>query len=606
MVPSVPLSLERSHPTSLSLSLSVQVQKHNENINHERRTRSGCYSKREAEDTLEDTLSLQSTHYQPKRHTMERFSYQVGDQVEAVKWEEERRLWYGARIVEIIFSRSRHPCFFVHFEGWPVDQADWVDEEDIQPPHLQMQYGPLGKESHESWKDYSEFHDDHAKGPCLTGLVHDTRMSLHDCPCHGDRGVHPEQPLRITSILETLHSQRLLRYFRRVQAREITQAELLRVHTFAHVYNYFSSHTNKITSIAALLNPITTTELETTDENSSSSKRNPQRRHFPLMASNSVTPPDLIYKMSCGELGIAIDTTFHPHHSSYSARVSAGALIELSNQVVEGHLQNGFALIRPPGHHAEEDAAMGYCFFNNVAVAVASILETHASTIRKVLILDCHGNGTQKIFYDNPNVLYISVHRWDQGTFYPYSGTPEECGEGSGLGRNVNIALSASEERPKPMGDTEFMAAFYHIILPITRQFKPDMIFVSAGYDAAEGHPEHLGGYKVTPRGFALMTKMINDLAKELCHGRLVLTLEGGYALQPLADSASATIKPNQGAFQSLRQVVEIQKKYWDLPDYLFKLSFKFHLPATWRATHSIANRPRRVKASKPEVVSGY
>lgn len=125
-------------------------------------------------------------------------------------------------------------------------------------------------------------------------------------------------------------------------------------------------------------------------------------------------------------------------------------------------------------------------------------------------IIYSHGNGTQKIFYDNPNVLYISIHRWDKGTFYPFTGSPTECGEGAGLGRNVNIALSSSEDKPSkfsnsmlfifnqlfsssgPMGDTEFVAAFYHFVIPIAKQFQPDMIFVSAGFDAAEGHPENV------------------------------------------------------------------------------------------------------------------
>ncbi|RCH79328.1 Histone deacetylase 4, partial [Rhizopus azygosporus] len=207
-----------------------------------------------------------------------------------------------------------------------------------------------------------------------------------------------------------------------------------------------------------------------------------------------VAPPGLICEMTCGELGIAVDTTFHPLYTSLSARIAAGSLLSLVESIVNGRLRNGFALIRPPGHHAEDDTAMGFCFYNNVAVAVADTLEKYPSKIKKILIIDWdihHGNGTQKMFYDNPNVLYISLHRWDRGKFYPFTGAPEECGEGPGLGNNVNIAFSSSEDKPRPMGDTEFVAAFYYFVIPIARQFHPDMIFVSAGFDAAEGHPEN-------------------------------------------------------------------------------------------------------------------
>ncbi|KAL0096184.1 hypothetical protein J3Q64DRAFT_1706626 [Phycomyces blakesleeanus] len=587
-------------------------------------------------------------------------SYRVGNQVEVDRWEEDQRIGCAARVVEIIQTDQQSTeLVFVHFEGWPPDQADWVKPQEISSPSTKTHYGPLGKESDESWEEYGDFYYQQSKdkqnaNPVRqTGLVQDLRMSFHACPCHERETVHPEQPGRIRSILDAFYTNRMLRYFRRVHAREVTKEELMRVHTFAHVRNYYPYHT-KATSIEALLNPTpppptTTTTANVTprptshllhlvpSENTVNTLFPPSPPLLPLTTNNTTltspnTPPGLIHQMTCGELGIAGDTTFHPHHSSLSARVSAGALIELSNQIVEGRLRNGFALIRPPGHHAEDDGAMGYCFFNNVAVAVASILETYPKVVKKVLIIDWdlhHGNGTQSIFYDNPNVLYISIHRWDNGSFYPFSGGPEECGVGPGLGRNVNIALSASEEKPRPMGDTEFVAAFHHIIIPIARQFDPDMIFVSAGYDAAEGHSEQLGGYSVTPHGFGLITKMVNDLAKEVCQGRLVLTLEGGYALEPLANSAAASVaqlleadtgqnrilsyteslhttKPNLGAQQSFRQVVNIQKDYWDLPDYLFKPNYRFHLPSLWRATHSITHRPRRNRQPKLEVLESY
>ncbi|KAI9357707.1 hypothetical protein BD770DRAFT_419935 [Pilaira anomala] len=560
------------------------------------------------------------------------------DQVEAIKWTDDAKEWYCARVVEILNDHDES-LVFVHYEGWPPDEADWISPTLIRNIQHPLQYGPTGPESESSWNDYAEFYisDSGEQARHHTGLVQDRRMSLHCCPCHSRETIHPERPDRISSILQAFHNNRLLRYFGRIHAREITTTELLRVHTFSHVRNYYplddssmvikkeESKPLKVTSIAALLNPAPAlnTRQKTVmrgvgggvvvQADQDLIKR--QHRRFSSAAAavdasqsnpDPVAPPGLVCKMSCGELGIAVDTTFHPLHSSLSARVAAGALLSLVHPIIQGQMRNGFALVRPPGHHAENDAAMGFCFYNNVAVAVADTLEKYPTKIKKILIIDCHGNGTQKIFYDNPNVLYISIHRWENGQFYPFSGAPNECGEVDGLGRNVNIALSSSVE-------------------------KPNMIFVSAGFDAAEGHPENLGGYNVSPRGYALLTKMVKDLADEVCDGRLVLTLEGGYELQPLAATCAASaaqlflpntvpdqqittfkhtlnaIKPNIGAVESFRKVVQIQKAYWKFPDTVTSSNFRFTLPTDWRATDSISTRPRRDKKPvKIPLVEGY
>ncbi|KAI8061825.1 uncharacterized protein B0P05DRAFT_556791 [Gilbertella persicaria] len=613
----------------------------------------------------------------PYRH----LSWKIGEQVEAIKWTGDAKEWYCARVVEILNDINDEFLVFVHYEGWAPDEADWISPTLIRSVKnfSRLQYGPKGPENDQSWKDYADFYDSKQgeQARYHTGLVQDRRMSLHCCPCHSRETIHPERPDRISSILQTFHSNRMLRFFKRLHAREITAEELLRVHTFSHVRNYYPldeediqvrkeaklSKPLKITSIAALLNPAPTHDTPVKMTRSPSNnlpmvmrgvgggvviqadqdhiKR--QHRRFSSAAAaadasqsdpHPNAPPGLVCKMTCGELGIAVDTTFHPLYSSLSARVSAGALLALVEPIVEGYVRNGFALIRPPGHHAEDDMAMGYCFYNNVAVAVAEILEKYPAKIKKILIIDWdihHGNGTQKIFYDNPNVLYISIHRWDKGQFYPFTGAPDECGEGPGTGLNVNIAFSASEDKPKPMGDTEFVAAFYHFVLPIAKQFHPDMIFVSAGFDAAEGHPENLGGYHVTPRGYAIMTKMIKDLAEEVCDGRLVLTLEGGYELQPLAATCAASvaqlfqpdtlpdqqiasfkhtlnaIKPNLGAVESFREITLVQQKYWKFSDAMLSPNFRFSLPNDWRATDSISTRPRRDKKPiKIPIVEGY
>ncbi|KAG2224058.1 hypothetical protein INT45_004939 [Circinella minor] len=561
--------------------------------------------------------------------------YHGGDAVEAVKLTDDAaKQWYCARVVDTDDS-----LVLVHYEGFPADEADWVSQTLVRPRSTLMikkqrqqkqglisqqpkeLYGPRGEED---WKDFVQ------PANRMTGLVHDRRMGLHSCPCSTIS--HPERPERITSIFNTLHHHRVLRYVRHIVAREASVSELQRVHAKAHVRNYSPNddddHNNdandddedenddpnprahKITSIEALLN-------KSEDDNIFNKGYFYDKQQKQQKQINNNNKSDGRRKMVCGQIGIAGDTTFHPLHTSLSARVAAGSLINLTDAIVDGRIRNGFAAIRPPGHHAEQDKVMGYCYFNNVAVATQAVLKKYPSKIRKVLILDWdihHGNGTQQIFYDNPNVLYISIHRWDQGRFYPFSGAPDECGRSAGLGRNVNIALSNCKEKPKPMGDTEFMAAIHHIVTPIARQFGPDLIYVSAGFDAAEGHSPHLGGYHVTPRGYALMTKMVKELAEELCDGRLALVLEGGYELEPLAESATASIiqlcdipnksissyqgtltsiKPNRGASTSFHQVIEHQRQHWDLPE--LPTDFRFLLPQEWKTVNSISSRlPRR------------
>lgn len=601
-------------------------------------------------DTDELQPVLSSSHYK----------YKAGDAVEAIKrstQDDSNEMWYCARVVDFHTERN---LVFVHYEGWPADHADWIQHVNIRPLNnnsTKRHYGPRGKEDDASWKEYGLFYDQHhhqGNNATTTGLVHDRRMALHTCPCH-NKITHPERPDRITCIFDTLHQHRLLRYVQPVPAREATTDELLKAHTPAHVHHYSpyrpSSSNNatveeydddeedpnprarKMISIAALLNP-EPPKRQLVNNNATMTKE--LSTVTTAATTHVVAPSTSKSKMICGQPGIAGDTTFHPRFSIISARVAAGALLNMTDAIIQGRVRNGFAVIRPPGHHAQDDIAMGYCFFNNVAVAAASALVKYPNLIKRVLILDWdihHGNGTQQIFYDNPNVLYISIHRWDDGQFYPFTGAPDECGQDQGIGRNVNISLSETKDKPKPMGDTEFIAAMHHIVTPIARQFGPDMIFVSAGFDAAEGHPANLGGYNVTPRGYAMMTKMIKQLADEMCHGRLALSLEGGYELEPLANSATASIvqlldtvpasshgleykldsfddtlhsiRPNRGAVASLRKVIECQQAHWHFDDLTMDPEFRFELPEEWRAAHSISTRTRRT-SGKSVVVKGY
>ena len=212
-------------------------------------------------------------------------------------------------------------------------------------------------------------------------------------------------------------------------------------------------------------------------------------------------------------------------HSAKCARLSCGGLIELADAVASRRIRNGFAVIRPPGHHAEPQAAMGFCFYNNVAVATKWLQKKYADgpdQIKKVLILDWdvhHGNGTQKAFENDPSVLYMSLHRFEDGTFYPGTtyGSMTSVGHGEGTGYSVNVPWPSAG-----MGDADYIYAFNQVIMPIAHEFGPDMVMISAGFDAADG--DQLGECFVTPAGYAHMTHMLSSLAD----GRVVVALEVG------------------------------------------------------------------------------
>uniref|UniRef100_A0AAZ3PRW0 Histone deacetylase 5 n=1 Tax=Oncorhynchus tshawytscha TaxID=74940 RepID=A0AAZ3PRW0_ONCTS len=186
-----------------------------------------------------------------------------------------------------------------------------------------------------------------------------------------------------------------------------------------------------------------------------------------------------------------------------------------------------------------------------------------------------HGNGTQQAFYNDPNVLYISMHRYDDGNFFPGSGAPEEVGVGPGVGFNTNIAWTGGVE--PPMGDVEYLTAFRTVVMPIANEFSPDVVLVSAGFDAVEGHQSPLGGYNVTAKCFSHLTKQLMKLAG----GRVVLALEGGHDLTAICDASESCVaallgdeldplpqavlqqKPCPKAAASLERVIEIQSKHW-------------------------------------------
>jgi len=216
-----------------------------------------------------------------------------------------------------------------------------------------------------------------------------------------------------------------------------------------------------------------------------------------------------------------------------AARLAAGGVLCAVDAVMDGEVKNAFCAIRPPGHHALNNKAMGFCIFNNVAIGTRYVQAKYK--LKKVLIVDFdvhHGNGTQAIFNDDPDVFYFSIHR---SPFYPGTGGAEDKGTGQGYGLKVNIPV------PAGTGDKEYIKAFEEILKPLALAFKPDFIFISAGFDAHQGDP--LGGMKVTAEGYAAMTRVVKEIAEKCCNGRIVSVLEGGYSLQGLADSAEKHIQ---------------------------------------------------------------
>ena len=227
--------------------------------------------------------------------------------------------------------------------------------------------------------------------------------------------------------------------------------------------------------------------------------------------------------------------TYASPESEAIARLAAGAAVTAVDRVVDGG-RRALAFVRPPGHHAERDRAMGFCLYNNVAVAAA-----HALTrgLDKVAIVDYdvhHGNGTQWIFYDDPRVLYVSLHQYP---FYPGTGAAGDVGRGSGAGFTVNMPLEAGA------GDADYDLVFRSAVLPILEAFGPDALLLSAGYDAHDRDP--LGGMHVSTEEFSYMTRALRAVAERFCEGRMVVVTEGGYDLQALEACLTATLAVMQG-----------------------------------------------------------
>ena len=249
------------------------------------------------------------------------------------------------------------------------------------------------------------------------------------------------------------------------------------------------------------------------------------------------------------------------------ACLATGGVLNAVDSIMEEKIQNAFALVRPPGHHAEASRAMGFCLFNNIAIGAAHLIKKHG--LKRILVVDWdlhHGNGTQNSFYNSAEVLYFSTHQYPH---YPGTGHWNEVGEGKGEGFTINVPLRAGKM------DGDYLHIFQKILHPIVSAYKPEFILVSAGFDIYEGDP--LGGMLITKEGFGALAAELLDLAAEFSQKRLLCVLEGGYDLQGLQDGvehvlyqlagkgSKPVIEPTVSSTteQSLAPVLDLLKKYW-------------------------------------------
>jgi len=279
---------------------------------------------------------------------------------------------------------------------------------------------------------------------------------------------------------------------------------------------------------------------------------------------------DFIDSLRARSARLDADTAVSPH-SVEAAYLAAGAAISAVDAVMHGKADSAFALVRPPGHHAERERAMGFCLFNNIAIAAAHAIKTF--DLERVLIVDWdvhHGNGTQHIFESRRDVLFVSTHQWP---LWPGTGSADEHGHGAGEGFTINCPL------PPGFDDAGYIALFERLIVPVADQYRPQLVLVSAGFDAHRDDP--LASMAMTEPGYARLCAMMMDVAKRHAQGRIALVLEGGYHLAALAGSSRSCVEvltgkhepsvresmsdvddPSTGVILRLRQA---QQAYWRL-----------------------------------------
>ena len=271
------------------------------------------------------------------------------------------------------------------------------------------------------------------------------------------------------------------------------------------------------------------------------------KQMFELASPRAATRADVEYTHGADHVRLVESTSKHNRYAldgdtitcrdSFGvALLAVGGFLTLLDAIASKQSSNGFALVRPPGHHALRDHAMGFCLFNTMAIGAEYLKRVYGA--KKILIMDWdvhHGNGTQAAFYDDPTVLFISTHQFP---FYPGSGAVNETGVGAGDGFTLNIPL------PAGCTDTEYLQVFQDIVVPAAEKFQPDWILVSAGFDPHRRDP--LGGMNVTEEGFGAMARLLLALANRFADGRIAFLLEGGYDLAGLRNSVAAVLAAMQ------------------------------------------------------------
>ncbi len=306
-----------------------------------------------------------------------------------------------------------------------------------------------------------------------TGLVWDPLFIEHLRDPNG----HPESPARLVAVYQELEAEGLFEKVTRIPIRQATEEDIY--------LNHMKLHYERIASSAG----------------------------WPFVSFD----PD----------------TWATEKSFEAAANAAGSGIALAQAVLDGQIDNGFLLSRPPGHHALYDRTMGFCLFNNIAIT-AEYLVRHRRP-KKIAIVDFdvhHGNGTQASFYDRPDILYCSTHQYP---YFPGTGKAKEIGNGLGAGFTVNIPL------PAGLGDTEYLPLYEYMVIPIVEEYQPDFILVSAGFDIHQLDP--IGGMDVSTSAITQIADMLVEVADRVCDGRIVFFLEGGYHPGSLAESVAQCVR---------------------------------------------------------------
>lgn len=300
--------------------------------------------------------------------------------------------------------------------------------------------------------------------------------------------IHPERPQRIDAIFDYLKNKEVWKIAEKIPVRKITDEELLKVHTPEY--------------------------LKSLNE-------------FCLKGGGRINEDTV----TCAE-------------SPEIAKIAAGSVLQAVDYVMTDKLKKVFCIIRPPGHHAIPEESMGFCLFSNISLGAVYAISKY--NLQRVMIIDWdahHGNGTEKIFYDSEKVLTVSLHQYP---FWPYTGKLTDFGRDKGYGYNLNVPV------PEAFTDELYIEAFDKIIAPAARKFKPQLIFLAAGYDAH--HKDNLAGLNLTSPVYDYLTKKIVDLSEELCEGKLISCLEGGYNLDALANGVFSTLNIMQFPDYSIKE----------------------------------------------------